>query len=116
VGHEYLSPIYYEAAVRGRLEEGSRRKPELILKTPHNVREYFEFKGLAEDRFSADTFTRMVRNEYIRIARILTATGLPPEIPINLTDLARFLPELETEFGSDPFPLTRLAEQEPAGA
>ncbi len=116
LGHEDLSPIYYEAAVRGRLEEGTRREPELILKTPHNVREYFEFKELAEDRYSADTFTAMVRDEYIRIARILTATGLPPETPVHLTDLVRFLPELESEFGSDPFPLARLAEQESAGA
>lgn len=111
LGHEDLSPVYYEAAVRGRLEENSRREPVLILKTPYNVRDYFEFKGLPEDRFSADTFTRMVRNEYIRIARILTATGLPSETPVQLTDLVRFLPDLEARFHANPIPLSRLAGQ-----
>jgi len=111
LGHEDLSPIYYEAAVRGRLEENSRREPMLILKTPYSVRDYFEFKGLPEDRFSAEAFNRMVHDEYIRIARILAATGLPPVTPVQLTDLARFLPDLEDRFHSDPIPLALLAEE-----
>ncbi len=115
LGHEDLSPMYHEAAVRGRLEENSRREPELILKTPHNVREYFEFKELPEERFSAEVFTLMVREEYIRIARILASTGLPPETQVHLTDISRFLPELEAEFGSEPFPLRRLAGQKLSG-
>jgi hypothetical protein len=115
LGHEDLSPMFYEAAVRGRLEEDSRREPVLILKTPHNVREYFEFKELPEERFSAETFKRMIREEYICIAGVLGATGLPHEIPVHLTDLPRFLPELEAEFGSKPFPLSRLAGLAPSG-
>jgi len=95
--------------VRGRLEENSRREPELILKTPHTVREYFEFKELPEDRYSAETFTRMVGDEYIRIARTLGTSGLPPETPVHVTDLERFLPALAGEFGMAPFPLSRLA-------
>ncbi len=114
LGHEDLSPMYYEAAVRGRLEENSRRDPELILKTPHNVREYFEFKDVPEESFSADTFTRMVRAELVRIAGTLTATGLPGDTPVHVTDLARFLPDLEARYQSDPFPLALLAEQSPA--
>jgi len=116
MGHEDLSPVYYEAAVRGRLEENSRREPDLILKTPYNVREYFEFKNLPEDQYSADTFTRMVRNEYIRCGRILTATGLPATTLVHVTDLARFIPELERQFGPDPFPIKNLAEQSLAGS
>lgn len=115
LGHEDLSPTYYEAAVRGRLEENSRREPELILKTPHTVREYFEFKDLPEDHYSAETFTRMVGDEYVRIARVLGATGLPPETPVHVTDLERFLPALADEFGMAPFPLARLAEHPLSG-
>ena len=34
ISHEDLSPMFFEATVRGRLEEDEEKKPVLILKSP----------------------------------------------------------------------------------
>jgi len=47
ISHEDLSPMYFEATVRGRLERDEKKRPVLILKAPQNIREYFEFREVA---------------------------------------------------------------------
>jgi hypothetical protein len=54
----------------------------------------------------------MVQDEYIRVARKLIETGLPPETGVLLADAQRFFPEKAELQGDDPFPLERLANQE----
>ena len=71
--------MFYEVAVRGRLEPDEEKRPVLTLKAPQNMREYFEFKDVPEDARSAASFARMVHDEYIRVARALVQTGMPPE-------------------------------------
>jgi len=111
ISHEDLSPMFYEATVRGRIEENEYKEPELILKAPQTVREYFEFKNLDEREFSAEKFNSMVRDEYIRIARKLIETGLPGEMTIHVTGLRKFFPDYEECFKTEPFPLDVLARQ-----
>ena len=41
--------MFFQATVRGRLEEDEEKRPVLILKAPQNVREYFDFKELPEE-------------------------------------------------------------------
>ncbi len=54
ISHEDLSPMFFEATVRGRLEENEGKKPELILKTPHSVKEFFDLKNLSEIQRNSD--------------------------------------------------------------
>jgi len=111
ISHEDLSPMFFEATVRGRLEEDEEQKPVLILKSPQNVRDYFEFKEVEDGRRSAELYERMVRDEYIRIARILIDTGLPPETTVLLSDLPRFFGDRPGLLAQEPFSLRVLAEQ-----
>jgi hypothetical protein len=85
ITHEDLSPMFFQATVRGRLEEDEEKRPVLILKAPQNMREYFDFKELPEGERGAETYNRMVHDEYIRIARKLIATGMDPETGVLLT-------------------------------
>jgi len=98
--HEDLSPRFFEATVRGRLEEDEEKRPVLILKAPQNLREYFDFKELPEGERSAAAYNRMVHDEYIRIARKLTASGMDGATAVLLTDVPKLFPgcaELERE-------------------
>ena len=110
ITHEDLSPMFFEATVRGRLEEDEEHNPVLILKAPQNVREYFEFKGVPEDDRSAETYVRMVHDEYIRVARKLLATGMDGKTPLFVTDIPKLFPDHE-ELQREPFALEVLARQ-----
>jgi hypothetical protein len=109
--HEDLSPMLFEAAVRGRLEEDEDKTPVLILKAPLSVREYFDFREVPEADRSADRFVAMVHDEYVRIARKLIDTGLPAEIGVHLTDVQKFFQESTELLETEPFPLDLLAKQ-----
>ncbi|MHC4578018.1 MAG: ATP-binding protein [Planctomycetota bacterium] len=111
ITHEDLSPMFFEATVRGRLEEDELKTPVLILKAPQNVREYFEFKEVPEEARSPDRYVAMVHDEYVRIARKLVETGMDPEIGVHLTDARKFFPGRKELVEQEPFPLARLAEQ-----
>lgn len=111
ISHEDLSPMFFEATMRGRLEEDEEKKPVLILKSPQNVYDYFEFKEVAEADRSAPLYQRMVRDEYVRIARLLIETGLAPETTVLLSDLQRFFGDRPDLLAQEPFPLQVLADQ-----
>ncbi len=109
ITHEDLSPMLYEATVRGRVEEEEDKTPALILKSPQSVREYFTFRGVPDEDRDLDKYVRMVHDELIRIARTLIDTGIPADIGVHVTDLKKFFPhhgELATQ---EPFPLEHLA-------
>jgi len=111
ISHEDLSPMHYEATYRGRVEEDELKRPILILKPPQSVREYFEFKEVPEAARGLDRFTRMVRDEGIRIARKLIETGLDEQIPVHLSSAPRFFAAPPELHGTEPFPLDLLARQ-----
>ena len=111
INHEDLSPMFFEATVRGRLEEDDDKEPVLILKSPQNVRDYFEFKEVDEKKRSAELYERMVRDEYVRIGRTLAESGLPPETRVLLSDLKRFFSDSPELIAAEPFPLSLLAKQ-----
>jgi hypothetical protein len=115
ITHEDLSPMFYLATMRGRLEEDDEKMPSVILKAPQNASEYFEFKELPESERSNQTFVRMVHDEYIRVARKLIKTGLPPDLGVQLTDLAKFFPGADELDDDHPFPLEVLARQPLSG-
>jgi signal transduction histidine kinase len=111
ISHEDLSPMCFEAIMRGRLEEGELGRPLLTFKEPHSVREYFEFKNLPEHERSPEKHIRMVRDEYIRIARKLISTGMSPDTRAELTGLHKFFAG-DTELAeAEPFFLELLARQ-----
>ena len=110
ISHEDLSPMFYQATYRGRIEEDELKRPVVILKPPQSMGEYFDFKEVAEDR-SIERFLRMVRDEGIRIARQLIATGLDAKIPLLLASAPRFFPSATELHGTDPVPLELLARQ-----
>jgi len=111
VTHEDLSPMCYQATLRGRLERDAMGRPMLTLKEPQSVREFFEFKNVPERDRSPDRHVQMVHDEYIRVGRKLIATGLSPEICVELTGVNKFFTE-QVEFSdSEPFPLKLLARQ-----
>ena len=58
-----------------------------------------------------DCFKRMVRDEGIRIARKLIATGLDPQIPVLLSGAPQFFASSPEFHGTKPFPLDLLARQ-----
>ena len=111
ITHEDLSPMLFEAAVRGRLEDDEDKTPVLILKAPISVREYFDFREVPEADRSAERFVAMVHDEYVRIARKLIDTGLPTEIGVHLTDVQKFFQESTELLETEPFPLDLLAKQ-----
>jgi hypothetical protein len=112
VTHEDLSPMCYQATFRGRLEKDAMGRPTLTLKEPQSIREFFEFKNVPEQERSPEKHVQMVHDEYIRVARKLIATGMSPEVNIQVTGLNKFFPE-QTEFpDSEPFPLETLAKQQ----
>jgi hypothetical protein len=110
ITHEDLSPMFFEATVRGRLEEDEDREPVLILKAPQNMGEYFEFKELPEEERRADTFVRLVHDEYIRIARKLLASGMDPSLDLYVTDVPKLFPN-NPDLQTEPFALEVLARQ-----
>jgi signal transduction histidine kinase len=109
--HEDLTPMYFEATIRGRLEEDDNKRPVLILKEPRSAREYFEFKEVPEAERTAERHVVMVHDEYIRIARKLLETGLSADIIVELTGLQRFFPDRQDLVEAEPFPLRILAQQ-----
>jgi hypothetical protein len=111
ITHEDLSPMLFEATVRGRLEEDDEKKPVLILKAPQNALEYFEFKKIPADYRNPELFVDMVHDEYIRIARKLLETGLSPDMDVHLTGAKKFLANCPDLAEIDPFPLELLAKQ-----
>jgi hypothetical protein len=111
ITHEDLSPMFFEATVRGRLEEEEDKTPVLILKAPQNVREYFEFRSVEDAERTPERYVAMVHDEYVRIARKLIDTGMSPETGVRLTDLQNFFPEGGTLHDAEPFPLETLAGQ-----
>ena len=111
ISHEDLSPMYYQATYRGRMEEDELKRPIVILKPPQSIGEYFDFKEMAEADRGLERFTRMVRDEGIRIARKLITTGLDPQIPVFLSGAPRFFPSPAELHGTKPFPLELLARQ-----
>ncbi len=111
ISHEDLSPMYYQATYRGRMEEDELKRPIVILKPPQSVQEYFDFKEVPEVGRDLDRFTRMVRDEGIRIAHKLISTGLDPQIQVLLSGAPRFFPSSPDLHGTKPFPLELLALQ-----
>jgi hypothetical protein len=116
ITHEDLAPAFFQATVRGRLEQDEEKRPVLILKAPQNVREYFDFKEVAEERRGADAYNRMVHDEYIRIARALIASGLDGKTSALLTDLPRLFPGCTALLEREPVELEVVAAQELAGS
>lgn len=115
ISHEDLSPTYYQATFRGRIEEDELKAPVVILKPPQSAGEYFDFKEVPGNERSLERFTRMVRDEGIRIARKLIATGLAPQIPVHLGSARQFFPASPEFHGTEPFPLEQLARQRLSG-
>jgi hypothetical protein len=111
ITHEDLSPMFFESTVRGRLEQDEEQKPVLTLKAPQNIREFFEFKNVPEKQRSPERYISMVHDEYIRVARKLVLTGLPPEIPVLLDNLEKFFPARDDLVKAEPFPVGLLAKQ-----
>jgi hypothetical protein len=109
--HEDLSPRFFEATVRGRLEEDEERRPVLILKAPQNLREYFDFKEVEDAERSAATYSRMVHDEYIRIARKLIASGMDGATGVLLTDIPKLFPGCAALLEKEPVELQVLAAQ-----
>jgi signal transduction histidine kinase len=111
ISHEDLSPMHFPATHRGRVEEDELKKPILILKPPQSILDYFEFKEVPDADRGPERFTRMVRDESIRIARKLIATGLDPQIPVHLASARQFFAAPPEFHGTEPFPLDLLARQ-----
>jgi hypothetical protein len=111
ISHEDLSPMYYLATYRGRMEEDELKRPIVILKPPQSVGEYFDFKEVGEADRDVERFTRMVRDEGIRIARKLIATGLDPQISVLFSGAPRFFPTPAEMHGTTPFALELMARQ-----
>jgi hypothetical protein len=110
ITHEDLSPMLFEATVRGRLEEEEDKTPVLILKAPQSVREYFEFREVPDADRSTEKYVELVHDEIIRIARALMDTGMQADVSVRLTDLNKFFPDDEELARLEPFPLERLAK------
>jgi len=115
ITHEDLAPTFFQATVRGRLEEDDEKRPVLILKAPQNVREYFDFKELPEEQRSAEAYNRMVHDEYIRVARKLIASGMDEATGVLLTDIPRLFPGCAALLDKEPVELQVLADQRLSG-
>lgn len=112
ITHEDLSPMLFQSTIRGRLEEDDQKSVVLILKPPQSMAEYFDLKEVPQGERSAAKHLQMVHDEYIRVARKLVETGLPPETGVLLADAQRYFPDQPKLLCSDPFPLELLAKQE----
>ncbi len=93
------------------MEEDEEKAPVLILKPPQSLVEYFELKEVPQGERSPAKHLQMVHDEYIRVARKLIATGMPPQIGLLLADAPRYFPEGEELQAEEPFPLEMLAGQ-----
>jgi signal transduction histidine kinase len=113
ITHEDLSPMLFQSAVRGRVEEDDARGPVVILKPPMDPGEYFDSREVPRADRSPAAFVEMVHDEYIRVARKLIATGLSGEMGLHLADVRRFFPGQDELLDLEPFPLKFLAEQAP---
>ena len=111
ISHEDLSPMYYQATYRGRIEENELKAPIVILKPPQSAGEYFDFKEVPESDRGLERFTRMVRDEGIRIARKLIATGLEAQIATHFGSSRQFFAASPEFHGTESFPLDLLARQ-----
>ncbi len=111
ISHEDLSPMHYQATFRGRIEEDELKAPIVILKPPQSLSEYFGFKEVPEAERGLERYTRMVRDEAIRMARKLIATGLSPQIQVLLSGANQFFPAAPEFHGTTPFALELLARQ-----
>jgi len=109
--HAGLTPMFYEVAVRGRMEPDEEKRPTITLKAPQNIREYFEHKDVPEEERSAASYARMVRDEYVRVARKLAETGMPPEMVVLVDRLQEFFPDEPDLARAEPFSLGLLASQ-----
>ena len=103
--------MHFQATYRGRVEEDELKRPIVILKPPQSVEEYFDFKAVAETERGLERFTRMIRDEGIRIARKLIATGLDPQISVLLSSAPRFFASVPEMHGTKPFALELMARQ-----
>jgi hypothetical protein len=110
ITHEDLSPMLFEATVRGRLEEEEDKTPALIFKSPQSVQEYFEFKGVPEEDRKPERYIAMVHDELIRISRTIIDTGMPAYIGVRVTDLKKFFPYNQELAEQELFPLETLAK------
>ncbi len=115
ISHEDLSPMFFEATIRGRMEQDDELQPMLILKSAQNIREYFEFKEVAEKVHSQERFAAMLRDELIRIARKLIETGLPAETGVVMSDLEKLFGDCPELLEKEPFELGLLAGVRQAG-
>jgi hypothetical protein len=111
VEHGDLSPMLYEAVVRGRMEQDANAVPQLILKAPISVAAYLEFRNIPEEGRTPDRYLSMVRDEYIRIARALIRTGISPEIGVLVDRLEKFFPGRTDLMKSEPFSIEVLANE-----
>jgi hypothetical protein len=111
ITHEDLSPMLFQSTIRGRLEEDDQKAPVLILKPPQSVAEYFDLKEVPQSERSQAKHLQMVHDEYIRVARTLIATGMPPQTGLLLADAGRYFPEDEELHTDDALPLEMLAKQ-----
>jgi hypothetical protein len=109
ITHEDLSPMLFEATVRGRLEEEEDKTPALIFKSPQSVQEYFEFKGVPDEDRKPETYIAMIHDELIRISRTIIDTGMPADIGVRVTDLKQFFPYNQELAEQELFPLETLA-------
>jgi hypothetical protein len=113
ITHEDLSPMLFESAVRGRLEDDDDGRPVVILKPPMNPGEYFDSREVPQSDRNPANFIEMVHDEYIRVARKLISTGLSGEMGLYLADVRRFFPGRDELLELESFPLERLAAQSP---
>ncbi len=116
ISHEDLSPMLYEAVIRGRLEENEENTPELILKEPHNPTAYFDLKEIDVDKRNGRLFDQMVRDEYILSCRKLLNTGFPRHIRVHAVNAEKYLADCLEALGQEPFPIEEVARQSLSGA
>src|SRR5450759_1846561 len=113
---EHLARGSFDHVLPGDLSwthRGGRIKtPHCDTQTPQSAGDYFDFKELVEADRDPERFTRMVRDEGIRIARKLIATGLDPQIQVHLASAQQFFAASPQFHGTEPFPLELLARQQ----
>ena len=111
INHEDLNPILFESTVRGRLEENEDHSPEITLKSPCSVHEFFEFKNVSEKERCACKFKQMMHDEYILIARKLVNSGLPPTCTVQASNMRQYFTDFDSVFKRESFSIFLLAEQ-----
>ncbi len=111
ISHEDLSPMFYLAATRGRIENDEQLRPVLILKAPQSVSEFFDLKEIPSKERSSERALLMIHDEYIRVARKLIDTGLNEEILTEITDARKYFPDAPYLDSPSPFPLRLMASE-----